>query len=71
MPRSPEQQKIFEASGCFSTNDKLISFLYEIMRDHVPPGVVQKIVLNSQETPASLTNGWLAQYAAYLADSLR
>lgn len=69
--RSPQQQALFDESGCFMTNEKLVSFLYELMRDHVPPGTIQRIVENSQGSPTELTNGWLARYAAFLADRLR
>jgi len=71
MPRPPEAQALFERSGMFSTHEKLVSFLYELMRDHLPPGVVERLVQNNQETPASLTNGYLAQYAKDLADRLK
>lgn len=56
-------------SGNFSNSDSLVQFLYELMRDHVPPGVVEKLVMESVR-PGQVTqysNGWLAQYALDVA----
>ena len=55
-----------------STKDPLVSFLYELMRDHVTPGVVEKVM--SQTVPFTehrLTNGYLADYAEDVAKRLR
>ena len=59
----------------FTTDDPLVSFLYELMRDHVPLGVVEKVVRNS-ELPSEgdtfvLSNVHLARYAEELAIRLR
>lgn len=58
-----------------TTGDPLIAFLYELMRDHVPPGVVEKVVRNS-ELPSEddtyvLSNVHLARYAEEIAIRLR
>lgn len=57
----------------FISNDKLTSFLYELMRDHMPCGIVEKLVQTSQSDGESVeyTNGYLAQYAQNLAKKLR
>lgn len=68
--RTEEQQALFERSGAMITGNKVVSFLYELMRDHVPPGVVEGIVNHSQELPCSMTNGWLAGYALDVASRL-
>lgn len=61
-----------KASGSVVGNDKLTSFLYELMRDHLPPGVVEGIVRSSEvDEETTYTNGWLAQYAQHLSDRLR
>lgn len=55
-----------------STKDPLVSFLYELMRDHVTPGVVEKVM--SQTVPFTehrLCNGYLASYAEDIAKRLR
>ena len=54
------------------TDDPLVSFLYELMRDHVTPGKVEKVM--SQTVPfkeTRLTNGYLASYAMDVAKRLR
>jgi hypothetical protein len=65
-------KELRERSGNYHTNSPLVSFLYELMRDHLTPGVVEKIVLDSRrdQSPWFLTNGWLAQYAEDLANRL-
>lgn len=74
--RSPESQALLERSGNFTTRDNLVAFLYELMRDEVPLGVVEQIVLNSQPRDTSdgvwsLTNGYLGKYAEDIAARLR
>lgn len=61
-------------SGKINDLRPLTAFLYELMRDHVVPGVVEKIV--SQDQCAGImeeyqfSNGWLASYAKDLSDRL-
>jgi len=50
--------------------DALASFLYELMRDHLPVGVVAGIVGNSPNIETVYTNQHLARYATGLADML-
>lgn len=56
------------------TFQPLTSFLYELMRDHVPCGVVERLVRDSQFAPGTnahrLTNGHLGRYAEELALAL-
>ena len=61
-------------SGNRGSRCKITAFLYELMRDEVPPGVVERIVRNSQLNPGDewqFCNGYLVQYAEDLADRLR
>jgi hypothetical protein len=58
------------ASGSVSSESKLVSFLYELIRDHMTPGQVEQLVRDSQEQPTVFTNGWIAYYAEYLANRL-
>lgn len=58
------------ASGDVAINSKTVSFLYQLMRDHLTPGVVEKLVRESDEPDVRYTNGWLARYAEYLAKEL-
>lgn len=60
-----------ERSGRVKLNGRLITFLYELMRDHLPAGKVEEIVRASEdESEVTYTNGWLAQYAEDLAKRL-
>ncbi len=66
-----EIARIRQISGEINDDSKLVCFLYELMRDHLPPGKVQTIVLNSMHKETTrYTNGWLALYARDLAVSL-
>lgn len=47
-----------------------MSFLYQLMRDELPPGKVEGIVRDCQEPDVLYTNGWLAKYAQDLAERL-
>lgn len=59
-------------SGSIKINSRLVGFLYDLMRDHLPPGIVEKLVQESEgESNIVYTNGWLAQYAEYLANRLQ
>lgn len=58
-------------AGEVKIDSKLISFLYELMRDHLTPGKVEDLVRNSQIAPVLLTNGYLANYAEDLANRLK
>lgn len=66
-----ENAKLRESSGNVQINSKLVSFLYELMRDHLPPGQVEALVRASNIPDVSYTNGWLAQYAENLANRLK
>jgi hypothetical protein len=57
-------------SGSVDINSKLVSFLYELMRDHLPPGKIEDIVRRSQDNDVEYTNGWLANYALNVATRL-
>jgi len=58
-------------SGEVNSSSKLVSFLYELMRDHLPPGKVEEIVRNScQPEECYYTNGYLANYAKDIANRL-
>lgn len=66
-----ETKALRERSGTVSINSKLVSFLYELMRDHLPPGKIEELVRASQEPDVTYTNGWLAKYAQDLANRLK
>lgn len=57
-------------SGNVNATSRLTSFLYDLMRDHLTPGVVEELVRDAVDPEVSYTNGWLAQYAFDLAKRL-
>jgi len=59
-----------DRSGEVCIDSKLVSFLYDLMRDHLPPGVVETLVQNASNPDVTYTNGWLASYAEDLAKRL-
>ncbi len=70
-----QQTSLRERSGEVTSPDKLVSFLYTLMRDHLPAGVVEKILVEDVERCAGKTieysNGYLASYAQDVANRLR
>ncbi len=63
---------IIEASGNYVRTDNVVSFMYELMRDHLPAGTVETIVRNvlAEDPPVHYCNGWLAKHAAFIVDRL-
>jgi len=66
MPKPPPE------SEPYLTQSRLVAFLYELMRDHVPPGVIEKIVSTDEAkyedgTSVLLTNRHLGAYADEVA----
>lgn len=56
-----------------TSKKNLVAFFYELMRDHLPIGVVEQLVRNCEmdpENPVIFTNGFLARYAQELAERL-
>jgi hypothetical protein len=67
--------RLRKRSGEVELEGRLISFLYELMRDHITPGQIEDIVRSIEISEAMGTsirysNGWLAKYAADLASRL-
>ncbi len=66
-------KNLFERSGSVSDDDVLVAFLYTLMRDHVVPGVIERIVndvYNFKDHKVEYANGYLAQYAQDVASRL-
>ena len=58
---------------CRVKNNKLVTFLYLLMRDELPCGVVENIVQDLENTGKDyfvLSNGYLADYAYEIAERL-
>lgn len=68
--RTKKQEELYKASGEVQREGKLVAFLYLLMRDHVPTGVIGDLMKNLGEGSASYTNGWLAKYAEHVAKEL-
>ncbi len=60
-----------KASGTFKSKDKLTGFLYDLMRDHVPSGVIEELMQNVSNKECLYTNGWLARHAQDVAKRLK
>lgn len=62
-----------ERSGSVESTDPLVSFLYILIRDHLPAGKVEEIVRDHVEDAQAsrFTNGWLALYCKDIAERLR
>lgn len=60
-----------QRSGTVVIHSRLVSFLYQLMRDHVTPGIIEEIALQSEDPDITYTNGWLAKYAEDLANRLK
>lgn len=61
---------IRERNGCVDDEDKLVAFLYLLMRDHVVPGTLEEIMKNLAADRFQFSNGWLALYAKDIAGRL-
>jgi hypothetical protein len=71
MARKPDQQALYDASGNVRSDDPLVAFLYLLMRDEMPVGRVDRLVIEvARHDGFDFTNG-LAQHARHLADELR
>lgn len=67
-------EELREESGTVTYTDPLTSFFYQLLRDHMPAGEVEKIINQIIEESGKeivFTNGWLAQYANNLAQLLK
>jgi hypothetical protein len=68
---SEHSKALYLRSGEEVSDDPLVSFLYDLMRDHVAPGIVERIVINSPAKRTKFSNGYLAKYAKDLAYRLQ
>ena len=65
-----DNKSLRERSGSVNRNSRLVSFLYELMRDDVCPGRVEELMRNSAISDCQYTNGYLANYAIDIANRL-
>jgi hypothetical protein len=66
-------EEMRDKSGSVNSASRLTAFLYLLMRDHLPVGKVEEIVMGAEscEMPCVYTNGWLASYAQFLNERLK
>ncbi len=59
-------------SGEVEHNNLFVSFFYELMRDHLTPGAVEKLVRSVLDggKDVTYTNGWLASYSIDIVERL-
>lgn len=62
-----------ESSGMVDSNDPLVLFLYQLGRDSLPLGEIERLAapLPPGTQLVQFTNGWLATWAQDLANRLR
>ena len=63
-----------ERSGTVESKDKLVCFLYTLMRDHLATGDVEALAIDANledDDNFIFTNGWLAEYAKDIASRLK
>lgn len=69
-----ENYKLQARSGFVHSTDPVVGFIYLLLRDHLPAGVVEGIVRDCHITPGistMFTNGYLAKYAMDIAERLK
>jgi hypothetical protein len=70
-------QAMHKRSGSVEDDDPIVSLIYILMRDHVSPGEMEKVVRDWEEHcergiyASSYCNGWLASYAQDLSSRLK
>lgn len=66
-----ENAGLRDRSGHVDIDSKLVSFLYQLMRDHLNCADVEELVQDSMhEGETKYTNGYLARYAEDVANRL-
>lgn len=76
MDKKEKQEKIErmrKESGTVKIKNKLVCFLYILLRDEVTPGRIETLMEQQKiedEVEHLYTNGWLARYAENLANRL-
>lgn len=69
---SKDNDRLREVSGSINSNDKLVGFLYDLMRDHMPVGEIESIIReNETNKELCFSNGFLAKIALDMAERLK
>jgi len=60
-----------EASGTVTSDDPMVGFVYDLLRDYVHPGDMERAVENNlYKGTCTFSNGWLANYAKDIVKTL-
>lgn len=59
------------ASKAGESKDPFVAFIYTLLRDHVPAGVIAAIVKDLGTKDCVYSNGWLVAYASDIVERLR
>lgn len=70
LPFDTQDGLMRDRSGRVSDRRPLVGLLYDLLRDHVPAGVLEKLVREQIDKQFDFSNGWMAQYAQDLASRL-
>lgn len=62
---------IRERSGSINSKDRLVTFLYLLLRDHLSAGTVEEIMKQLSSDESCFCNGWTAQHAMDIAERLK
>lgn len=73
MKPKERTNKLREVSGTVTYSDPLTSLFYQLMRDEIPAGTLERVVQDvlNEEKECVFTNGWLAKYANNLAEEIK
>lgn len=66
-------EEMRQLTGAATSESRLTAFLYTLMRDHLPSGKIEQILVELEELGTNeyyFTNGLLAVYAEMLAERL-
>ena len=67
---SMNSNNLRDRSGSVTITNQLTGFLYDLLRDHITPGVVEELCRNTRTCETNYSNGWLARYAFDIAKRL-
>lgn len=66
-------QEMHLRSGAIHNADPLVGLLYDLLRDHIQPGDLEKLVRNACTHADKImvySNGWLVRYAEDIVERL-
>lgn len=69
-PALAEVERMRTQSGWVRDRRRLVSFLYDLLRDHLSAGKLEDLVRGALPGETLYTNGWMAKYAQDIADRL-